>query len=328
MNQENHTENNIVTIENLIKENSFSGNPQNLYDAMNYIMQLGGKRVRPQMFLMACKTLNMQLSEDVFQMALAIETFHNFSLVHDDIMDQAKLRRGKPTVHEKWNMPLAILSGDNLLIKCYEMIANTSFSNKIILIKEFSQMATLICEGQQLDMNLASESNPSEQDYLNMIRLKTAELPAYTLKIAALSAHAENHLVDLFYQFGINLGMAFQLQDDYLDCYGTEETLGKKVGGDILENKKTVMFIHAVNHLDEAKKQTLINWYNKPILDEKSKINQVLECFNEAKSNEYLVHLKNEYENKCIEILRELEHNNLNINELKNLLNYLMNRHS
>lgn len=328
MNQENHTENNIVTIENLIKENSFSGNPQNLYDAMNYIMQLGGKRVRPQMFLMACKALNKDLNKDIYTMALAIETFHNFSLVHDDIMDQAKLRRGKPTVHEKWNMPLAILSGDNLLIKCYKMIANTTFSNKIDLIKEFSQMATLICEGQQLDMNLASESITTEADYLNMIRLKTAELPAFTLKMAAIASGAENQVIEQLYQFGLNLGMAFQLQDDYLDCYGTEEMLGKKVGADILENKKTVMFIHAVNHLEEIKKQELLNWYNKPILDEKTKIIQVLESFHLAKSDEYLIQLKNSYENKCVEILNQLQHNSLYINELEYLLNSLMNRNS
>lgn len=328
MNQEKSIDNNIVEIEQLIKENSFAGNPQNLYDAMNYIMQLGGKRVRPQMFLMACKALNNKLNHDLNQMALAIETFHNFSLVHDDIMDQAKLRRGKPTVHEKWDMPLAILSGDNLLIKCYEMIANTQFSNKINLIQEFSKMATLICEGQQLDMNLAAAITSTEEDYLKMIRLKTAELPAYTLKMAALSCGAENQVVDLLYQFGLNLGMAFQLQDDYLDCYGTEKTLGKKVGGDILENKKTVMFIHALNHLDETNKQILLNWYNKPVLDENSKIFQVLNCFNTAKSDEYLMHLKNEYENNCVKILHELELKKLNINELNNLLNYLMNRHS
>jgi len=298
-------ENNANTgkFEDYILAHPFVGEPGNLYEAMNYIMQLGGKRVRPQLLLLAYQSVAGTLNEDVMKLALAVETFHNFSLVHDDIMDNAPVRRGQPAVHEKWDMGTAILVGDNLLIKCYDLILKTGLNNRELLLGTFTEMAAQVCEGQQMDMNLPEQVGISDADYLKMIQLKTAVLPAAALKMGALAAGCAAELAEYFYQFGLNLGMAFQLQDDYLDCFGSSAETGKQEGGDILENKKTLLYLYALTHLNKASVEELSNWYKGRVQDLQMKISRVRTLFTEAGSDVYLLQLKAEYEQKALVFL-------------------------
>ncbi len=294
---------NSDSFEQYLISHPFLGKPENLYNSMNYIMQLGGKRVRPKLLLLAYQCVAGKISDDVNQLALAIETFHNFSLVHDDIMDNAPLRRGKKTVHEEWNESTAILAGDNLLIHCYSMILKTGLPNKEVLLREFSDMAIQVCEGQQMDMNLPTREFISEEEYLRMIRLKTAVLPATALKMGALAAEAQEEKAAHFYDFGLNLGMAFQLQDDYLDAFGTEPETGKREGGDILENKRTILFLHALKNLYNEGREELLTWYGERVMDPAMKVNRVRTLFKEAGSDIYLIKLKSEFESFALENL-------------------------
>lgn len=297
------------TVDSFISSNPFVGKPDNLYDAMNYIMQIGGKRMRPQLLLLGYFSQGGKIENDAMNLALAIETFHNFSLVHDDIMDNAPFRRGLKTVHEKWDMPTAILAGDNLLIKCYELILNTSFENKVNLLKEFSSMAFAVCEGQQMDMDLPQLTDISEQDYLKMIEYKTAVLPACALKMGAMAAGANQEISNKFYEFGIQLGLAFQLQDDFLDCFGTFESIGKQVGGDILENKKTILFLNALQNLENTDKINLIDLFKNKTENQVDKIEKVKTLFEISGSRDYLLEMKKQCELKALKILNQIEMN-------------------
>jgi geranylgeranyl diphosphate synthase type II len=292
-------EENIVTSDNFeqfLISNPFIGKPQNLYNSMNYIMQLGGKRMRPKLLLLAYQCIAKELNQDAYKLALAIETFHNFSLVHDDIIDNAPLRRGKKTVHKEWSEATAILSGDNLLVKSIEMILSTSFENKEQLLNEFLVLSKQVCEGQQMDLNLPTQEFISEEEYLEMIRLKTGVLPACALKMGATAAGANAEEGDLYYDFGLNLGMAFQLQDDYLDCFGNASETGKIEGGDIIENKRTIMYLHALKNLNSEDKDKLQSWYDNPAHDNDVKVKSVRDLFRKAASDTYLLKLKAEFE--------------------------------
>jgi geranylgeranyl diphosphate synthase, type II len=299
---------NSESIEKYILSNPFVGEPKNLYDSMNYIMQLGGKRMRPQLLLLAYLAKANSLNKDVINLALAIEIFHNFTLVHDDILDNAAIRRGKKTVHEEWNIATAILSGDNLLIKCYELIINTNFEEKNQILKDFTTMASLVCDGQQLDMNLPTKDDVTEQDYLKMIELKTAVLPACALKMGAIAADFSEKETQYFYDFGVSLGLAFQLQDDYLDAFGTSEMIGKQEGGDILENKKTILYIHAIQNLNGDLLNELKELYQpNQSFNALLKIERVRALFIESGSKDYLIQLKNHYEQNAIEVLNRIQ---------------------
>ncbi|MDP2176613.1 MAG: polyprenyl synthetase family protein [Bacteroidota bacterium] len=298
---------NSDTIENYILSNPFIGKPENLYNSMNYIMQLGGKRMRPQLLLLAYLAKENSLNDDVLKLALAIETFHNFSLVHDDIMDNAPMRRGKKTVHEEWNIPTAILSGDNLLTKCYELILNTGVSHKELILKEFTSMASLVSDGQQMDMNMPVKEMVTEEEYLKMIEFKTAVLPACALKMGAIAAGFENHECQAFYNFGVSLGLAFQLQDDYLDAFGAAEMIGKQEGGDILENKKTILYIHALKNLNEDLSKELKELFEaNQTFNNSYKIDRVRDLFIESGSKDYLLKLKAQYEQDALNILNPI----------------------
>ncbi len=218
--------------------------PRELYEPIDYTLALGGKRVRPALSLLAADLFDGNLAE-VVPAALALEVFHNFTLLHDDVMDKASLRRGRATVHEKWCENTAILSGDVMSIEAYRLLAGVPEKNLKQVLDIFSKMAVEICEGQQMDMNFEEKTSVTKSEYIEMIRLKTAVLLASSLKIGALIAGASDKDCDLLYDFGINLGLAFQLKDDYLDVYGDEKTFGKAIGGDILCNKKTYMMISA-----------------------------------------------------------------------------------
>ena len=231
-------------LENTLARQDFDHEPQELYQPISYILALGGKRLRPALTLAGCDLFNGELEEALLP-ALGIEVFHNFSLVHDDIMDEAPVRRGKKTVHEKWNTNIAILAGDAMLVKAYQYVAKVDKAILPKVLKCFSSTALEICEGQQLDMNFEKMESVAEDDYIEMIRLKTAVLLGAALKIGALVGRATEAKAHSLYHFGINAGLAFQVQDDLLDAFGDPSKFGKKVGGDILQDKKTLLRIYA-----------------------------------------------------------------------------------
>lgn len=234
----------ISLIENTLARQDFDQEPIELYQPISYILSLGGKRLRPAMVLAGCDLFEGNL-DDALLPSLAIEMFHNFSLVHDDIMDDAHLRRGKKTIHEKWNTNVAILAGDAMLVKSYQYLNQVDKSILAKVYEIFSKTALEVCEGQQYDMNFESLSSVSEEDYLEMIRLKTAVLLGAALQIGALIGKASSSQAVALYNFGVDAGLAFQVQDDLLDAFGDPEKFGKKVGGDILQDKKTLLMIYA-----------------------------------------------------------------------------------
>ncbi|MBN2667959.1 MAG: polyprenyl synthetase family protein [Bacteroidales bacterium] len=234
--------------------------PKRLYEPISYAMSAGGKRIRPILCLMACNVF----SDDIYKAlepAIGLETFHNFTLLHDDIMDHADVRRNQPTVHKKWDENTAILSGDAMMIEAYEYFLNLPTEALRHSLKVFNQTAREVCEGQQFDMDFESISSVKIEDYLEMIRLKTAVLLAASLKIGSIIGGATSNDANLMYQFGIHMGMAFQLQDDYLDTFGDESTFGKKIGGDIVENKKTFLQISATEKNEQLMQELMQRTY-------------------------------------------------------------------
>lgn len=225
-----------------LHQNAFSGAPNNLYEPMRYIMELGGKRIRPILCMTGAEACGSE-AEHAIEVAHAMEVFHNFSLVHDDIMDRADQRRGLPTVHKKWNEPTAILAGDNLLVKAYESILAFQGEGKDAILRLFSRTAAQVCEGQQDDMDFAERNEVSEAEYLQMIQNKTAVLLGCSLASGALVTNAEDKIVQGLYDFAIAIGMSFQMMDDYLDAFGDASKTGKVSGGDIMEGKKTWLYI-------------------------------------------------------------------------------------
>ncbi|SFB78809.1 geranylgeranyl diphosphate synthase, type II [Parapedobacter composti] len=234
--------------------------PENLYGSIRYMLQIGGKRVRPLLTLMAADLFSITDITKALPAALAVELFHNFSLMHDDIMDNAPLRRGQQTVHEKWNPNVAILSGDNLLIMAYRQLAKCPPEKLPQLLEAFNTMATEVCEGQQLDMDFENMASVGIDDYLRMIRLKTSVLLGTALKMGAILADATEVDVNLIYDFGVAVGIAFQLQDDILDVYGDPAQFGKQRGGDILANKKTYLLIKALETAGTDIRPELDRW--------------------------------------------------------------------
>ncbi len=225
--------------------------PANLYQPVDYFFNLGGKRLRPVLTLMSAELFGLAPQECI-DTALSVEVFHNFSLIHDDIMDQAPLRRGKETVHQKWNSNIAILSGDAVLVKAYELLSHADPAVLPVLLKAFNKMAFEVCEGQQMDMDFEKLEEVGESEYLRMIQLKTSVLIGTALQLGAISAKASRQDTLHIYDFGVQLGIAFQLQDDVLDLFGDPEKVGKQVGGDVLENKKTILLVSALKHANAA----------------------------------------------------------------------------
>ena len=222
----------------------WSREPKGLYEPIGYTLAAGGKRVRPQLALLATKLFGGK-EEDALPAALALEVFHNFTLLHDDVMDKAVVRRGRPTVHVKWNENTAILSGDQMMIEAYKLLSQVPEKKLAKTLRLFNQMATEICEGQQYDVDFESRDDVTIPEYMEMIRLKTSVLLATALRIGAYIAYANDEQQKKIYEYGIHVGLAFQIQDDMLDCYGDEATFGKAIGGDIAENKKTYLWLTA-----------------------------------------------------------------------------------
>jgi len=233
-------------IEQEIEKYNIGKEPKELYEPIRYILSLGGKRIRPCLSLMAYNLFKEDI-EKAIPVALAVEVFHNFTLLHDDIMDGAILRRNQPTVHVKWDSNVGILSGDAMMIKAYDLISTVEKSKLHSLFKEFNKVALEVCEGQQNDMNFEKRPYVSVDEYINMIRLKTSVLIASALKMGAILGDAGKNDRKLIYDFGLNLGLGFQLQDDYLDTYGDSTSFGKKIGGDIVANKKTFLLTMALS---------------------------------------------------------------------------------
>ncbi len=303
----------MITIEKLgqlfydyLNKNRFTSQPAELYEPVNYIMDLGGKRMRPLMLLMAYQLFDDKI-EKALPAAYAIELFHNFSLVHDDIMDEAPLRRGELTIHQKYGINAGILSGDVMLIYVYDYLIKTSHSDKLPeIIKLFNDCAIKVCEGQQLDMNFESRTYVSIDEYIKMISYKTGALLSGAMKIGALLGNAAEKDADLIYDFAWNLGIAFQLQDDILDTYGDPKKFGKKVGGDIVQNKKTFLVLKAMELATKADRDSLSNLMNMPTIDEKEKIKAVKSIFDSLSIMSETEKLKETYQNKAFDALNAI----------------------
>ncbi|MCK8140650.1 polyprenyl synthetase family protein [Flavobacterium sp. I-SCBP12n] len=256
-----------------------SKEPKNLYEPIHYILDLGGKRIRPVLTLMAAEVFDTDYKK-ALPAALAVEVFHNFSLVHDDIMDDAPLRRGQETVHEKWDLNTGILSGDAMLILAYQYFEQYEPVVFRDLAKLFSKTALEVCEGQQWDVDFESRNDVTIPEYLKMIQYKTAVLVAAAMKMGAIIAETSEENANLIYDFGLNLGLAFQLQDDYLDAFGNPETFGKQVGGDIIENKKTYLYLKAMAFSNEEDAAELSRLFSIHPEDSSDKIAVVKALFN------------------------------------------------
>lgn len=259
---------------------TFGDNPSELYEPIRYIMRLGGKRIRPVLTLIAAHLFGDEL-DHVLLPAIGTEVFHNFSLLHDDIMDKAPLRRGQPTVHEKWNQNIAILSGDVMLVRAYEFFLHVETSKLRKVLTLFSHTAAQVCEGQQLDMNYESSQEVSISDYLHMITLKTAVLLGFSLELGATLNNASENNALLLKNFGINIGIAFQLRDDLLDVYGDREKFGKQVGGDILADKKTFLLLTALEQANPEQKEVFAKYKNQAVYLPEQKVQEVTTIYDQ-----------------------------------------------
>ena len=308
-----------------LEEKIVLAEPKNLYDPIVYILQLGGKRLRPVLTLMTAEIFGTS-HKKALDAALAVEVFHNFSLVHDDIMDDAPLRRGKITVHEKWDINTGILSGDAMLILAYQLFENYEDGTFRALAKLFSKTAIEVCEGQQYDIDFETRNDVTIPEYLKMIEYKTAVLVGAAMKMGALVAEGSEKDAQGIYDFGRYLGLAFQLQDDYLDAYGDPETFGKQVGGDIIENKKTYLYLKALENSSEANKQKLIELFSEQPEDATDKVLLVKEIFNASNAPVAIKEAIEAYTSKAFQLLQTLNIGDTEKKSLKDFGVQLMNR--
>ncbi len=313
----------IITSE--IEKLDWTMQPSGLYEPIAYTLSMGGKRIRPALTLMACNLYTDEIQQAIAP-ALGIEVFHNFTLLHDDIMDRADIRRGRPTVHKRWDDNTAILSGDVMQIAAYQLIAQTPVDCLKPVLDLFSATAREICEGQQYDVDFEAIDNVSADDYLEMIRLKTAVLLACALKAGALIGGANTADANELYNFGINLGLAFQLKDDLLDVYGDEATFGKKIGGDILCNKKTYLLIHALKLAKGADFEELSNCLKKSYEQPDMKIAQVTKMYNKLKVKKICEDKMMFYFDMAVANLEKLQLDTTKKHELKKLAEKLLSR--
>jgi len=296
----------LAHIEQDLATYDFGSRPAELYDPIKYVLALGGKRIRPVLTLMASELFCGDFSRAVFP-ALAIEVFHNFTLLHDDIMDKAPLRRGQATVHQKWNENIAILSGDVMLIRAYELFLKSDHPELKLILRKFNTCAVEVCEGQQLDMNYETAASVSEEEYIEMIRLKTAVLLAYSLELGAILGGATEESSEKLYQFGINLGLGFQLKDDLLDVYGKTDKFGKQIGGDIISNKKTFLLIKARELAKGETFKELEHWLGLKNFDSAEKVEAIKRIYQKLGIRELGEQKMNQYFDSAIYTLDELD---------------------
>jgi len=279
------TEELLKLISDEVNSLNINGKPIDLYEPIAYTMSQGGKRLRPLLSLVSCQMFSGDIKASLIP-AISLEMFHNFTLIHDDIMDKAPLRRGKETVYKKWNDNIAILSGDTLFALAYKRLMDYKEGNVIDLIQLLNQTAISVCEGQQLDMNFEKQENVSIDDYIEMIRLKTAILIGACLKAGAITAHASFENQELIYDYGTNIGLAFQLMDDLLDVFGDIKKFGKTNGGDIRENKKTFLYLKSLELAKGKDLQTLKHYFSSTNFDEKEKFNAVKSIYQKLRLKE------------------------------------------
>lgn len=315
-------------LENKIASLAFGESPRELYEPIRYIMTLGGKRMRPLLVFLGHQLFSKDLAmEKVINPAIAVEVFHNFTLMHDDIMDQAPLRRGKATVHKKWNENIAILSGDVMFVKAYELIIQVEDTCLRKTLKAFNQCAAEVCEGQQWDINFETLEYAAEETYIEMIRLKTAVLLGFSLQLGGIIAGTTEQNTQLLKEFGENIGIGFQLKDDLLDVYGDAVKFGKQVGGDIIANKKTFLLIKAIEHAKGTQKETLNYWLKQKEFDKLEKIRAITNIYNQLEIKELTEKKMNDYFNKGFQKLEQIRGiEETGKKQLKNFAEWLINR--
>jgi geranylgeranyl diphosphate synthase type II len=299
--------------------------PVQLYEPLSYIVSLGGKRLRPILTLMSCEFFGSNF-EKAMDAALAVELFHNFSLIHDDIMDNAPLRRGEVTVHEKWDVNTAILSGDAMLILAYRFFENYKSSLFRELAKLFSKTALQVCEGQQYDVDFETRDDVSLPEYIKMIDYKTAVLVGASMKMGAIVAEASESCQENIYKFGRNLGIAFQLQDDYLDAFGNPKNFGKQLGGDIITNKKTILYLLAMEKGTATQINELSGLYSIQPEDPKDKIKNVMEIFETTGAAQLTRNEIERYTQKANDVLDQIAISPKDKQSLRDFGNQLMKR--
>jgi geranylgeranyl diphosphate synthase type II len=319
-------EHHIISVERALSQWQIPQESVNLAEPIRYLLSIGGKRIRPVLTLLGHE-LFRENPEEVISQALAVEVFHNFTLMHDDIMDNAPLRRGKQTVHEKWNINAAVLSGDGMMILSYDLLLKNQEDKFVELFQCFNQTAWEVCVGQQMDMDFEKREDVSLDEYLEMIRLKTAVLLGCALRLGAIAASASKEDQEHLRLFGEHLGLSFQLRDDYLDAYGDPEKFGKQVGGDILSDKKTYLYLHTANH-DDASIPAELKALHGTKEDPSAKITATLHLFSKSKADQVTLAKSEAYYNSALNHLSAISVSDDKKMTLHNLASFLLERES
>ena len=299
--------------------------PASLYDPIRYVLSLGGKRIRPVLMLLGYN-LFKEKPEDILMPALGLETYHNYTLLHDDLMDKADMRRGQLTVHKKWDDNTAILSGDSMLVLAYQRVAECDAAHLPQVLELFTETALEIGEGQQYDMDFETRNDVTEDEYIEMIRLKTSVLLACALKMGAILGDASQEDADLLYQFGEKIGLAFQLQDDLLDVYGDPKVFGKAIGGDITSNKKTYMLINAVNRANAQQRAELMRWIEAKEFNRAEKVAAVTRLYDEIGIRQLCEEKINFYFEQGKKLLEQVHVDSARKEQLRQYTNEMMHR--
>ena len=315
----------IKIFEHYLKKELKYIKPENLYNPVKYLLESGGKRLRPIIALNVSELLGGKIS-DTLPAAAALEIFHNFTLAHDDIMDNSMLRRGKKTINSKWDNNTGILSGDVMLIISYEVLNQYQDSKYIHLSKKLTEISRLVCEGQQADMDFASKNDITENEYFEMIKNKTAVLIGCSFMFGGIVAEANDLNTNLLYEIGLNLGIAFQLEDDLLDCFGDQEKFGKKIGGDIIEKKKTLLYLFTKSNLEPKKKLEFENIFNSNEIAESEKINSIKLFYETSGALKYVKNKVKVYFDKADQLINKLELDNDTKRKLNQFSKTLLNR--
>lgn len=315
----------IKIFEDYLKKELKYTKPENLYNPVKYLLESGGKRLRPIIALNVSELLGGKIS-DTLPAAAALEIFHNFTLAHDDIMDNSMLRRGKKTINSKWDNNTGILSGDVMLIISYEVLNQYQDSKYIHLSKKLTKISRLVCEGQQADMDFASKNDITENEYFEMIKNKTAVLIGCSFMFGGIVAEANDLNTNLLYEIGLNLGIAFQLEDDLLDCFGDQEKFGKKIGGDIIEKKKTLLYLFTNLKLESEKKLEFENIFNSNEIAESEKINSIKLFYETSGALKYVKNKVKVYFDKADQLINKLELDNDTKRKLNQFSKTLLNR--
>ena len=315
----------IKIFEDYLKKELKYIKPENLYNPVKYLLESGGKRLRPIIALNVSELLGGKIS-DTLPAAAALEIFHNFTLAHDDIMDNSMLRRGKKTINSKWDNNTGILSGDVMLIISYEVLNQYQDSKYIHLSKKLTEISRLVCEGQQADMDFASKNDITENEYFEMIKNKTAVLIGCSFMFGGIVAEANDLNTNLLYEIGLNLGIAFQLEDDLLDCFGDQEKFGKKIGGDIIEKKKTLLYLFTNSNLEPKKKLEFENIFNSNEIAESEKINSIKLFYETSGALKYVKNKVKFYFDKADQLINKLELDNDTKRKLNQFSKTLLNR--